>query len=41
MPPSYGHYCIEAGRKDGAWRLRILPWTGRHEEDMTARPCST
>jgi hypothetical protein len=35
MPSFRDDYCIEASREDGVWRLRVLPWTGRHHENMT------
>ncbi len=28
-----GNYCIEAGRRGGAWRLRVSPWTGEFGDD--------
>lgn len=37
-PPFFRRFCIEAGRKDGAWRLRVLPWDGDHHDDMLGEP---
>ena len=31
--------CIEAGRSDGAWHLRVSPWTGSlTDDDVLAGP---
>jgi hypothetical protein len=32
LAPFIGSYCVEAGRDDGAWRLRVSRWRG-HDED--------
>ncbi len=32
LAPLFGAYCVEAGREDGAWRLRVSRWRG-HTED--------
>ena len=32
LAPFIGSYCVEAGRDDGAWQLRVSRWRG-HDED--------
>ncbi len=33
LAPLFGNYCVEAGREDGAWRLRVSRYWGFDTED--------
>ena len=38
LAPFIGSYCLEAACDDGAWRLRVSPWTGDYRDDNQGPP---